>query len=301
MAKREVIKRYALIINKLRKRPATFSEIDDYLKRESELDECKLTVSKRTFQRDLEEIASIYNIEIVFDAKRQVYHIEYTSDPEIQNRLLEAFDIFNVLNVADGISGYMQFENRSPKGTENLISFIEAIKNNFQIKFTYRKFVDDEFSQRFVNPYLLKEFKNRWYVLAKDCKDHIVKSFAIDRITELEVINKKFNIDTSYNVEEIYRHCYGIISSTEFEPQEIILSFDAHQGNYIKTLPLHDSQTVLIDNEEELQISLKLYITHDFLMELLSHGDKLKVVKPLFLIDEMKTIFMKALKKYDNG
>lgn len=299
MAKREVIKRYALIINKLRKRPATFAEIDDYLKRESELDECKLTVSKRTFQRDLDEIASIYNVEIVFDPKRQVYHIAYSSEPEIQNRLLEAFDTFNVLNVADGISGYMQFENRTPKGTENLNAFIQAIKNQFQIKFTYQKFEDDDLSQRLANPYLLKEFKNRWYVLAKDCKDEVVKSFAIDRITELEITNKKFEIDASYNAEEIYRHCFGIISSTNFEPQEIILSFDAHQGKYIKTLPLHDTQNVLIDNEQELRISLQLYITHDFIMELLSHGDKLKVIKPQYLIDEMKNTFLKALKKYE--
>ena len=83
-------------------------------------------------------------------------------------------------------------------------------------------------------------------------------------------------------------------------PQEIILSFNAFQGKYIKSLPLHETQQVLIDNKNELQIKLKLYVTHDFVMELLSFGDNVKVLKPQSLITEIKHAYQNALKQYQN-
>jgi predicted DNA-binding transcriptional regulator YafY len=88
------------------------------------------------------------------------------------------------------------------------------------------------------------------------------------------------------------------MSPNDDGPKEIILSFDPDQGKYIKTLPLHESQQILIDKEDKLQIKLTLYITYDFIMELLSHGEKVKVLKPGSLADEIKAIHQKAFEKY---
>ena len=153
-------------------------------------------------------------------------------------------------------------------------------------------------SQRTAEPYALKEFKNRWYVLANDLKDNKVKSFALDRLTELEITRKKFQLPIDFDVNEHYKYCFGIISPNEHQPQEVILSFDPFQGKYIKTLPLHESQVILKDNEEELLIKLKLFLTHDFLMEILSYGDNVKVIQPESLIEELKTSYENALKLY---
>jgi predicted DNA-binding transcriptional regulator YafY len=81
-------------------------------------------------------------------------------------------------------------------------------------------------------------------------------------------------------------------------PQEVVLSFTSHQGNYLRTLPLHASQEILEDSENEFRIRLKLCITYDFLMELLSYGDKLVVIKPESLAGQMKTEFTQALNRY---
>ena len=97
---------------------------------------------------------------------------------------------------------------------------------------------------------------------------------------------------------EHFRFCFGIISPNETEPQEVIFSFLQFQGKYIKSLPLHESQEILADNENELLIRLKLFITHDFFMELLSHGENVKVIKPDTLISEMKSSYKKALDQY---
>ena len=298
MSKRESIARYNLIIKKLRKQPADFEQISTYLSLESELQEYNFNVSKRTFQRDLDDIRSLYNIDIVYDFSRKVYFIDLEEQPELNERILEAFDTFNALNITDRLSNYIHFEKRRPQGTENLYGLLHAIKNKVQISFSYKKFWEDEMSQRTAEPYALKEFKNRWYVLANDLKDNKVKSFALDRLTELEITRKKFQLPIDFDVNEHYKYCFGIISPNEHQPQEVILSFDPFQGKYIKTLPLHESQVILKDNEEVLLIKLTLFLTHDFLMEILSYGDNVKVIQPESLIEDLKTSYENALKLY---
>jgi predicted DNA-binding transcriptional regulator YafY len=298
MSIRESISRCNLIIKKLRNKPATFSEINDYLSLESELQGYNFVISKRTFQRDLQDIRSIYNIDIQYDYSQKVYFFEMEQQPVVSERILEAFDIFNALNISDRLSEFINFENRKPLGTENILGILHSIKKRFQIKFTYHKYCDEETSERVVEPLALKEFKNRWYVIANDLKDYTIKSFALDRLTALEITNKKFIENNSFNVNEHFKHCFGIIGPNENKPQEIVLSFHPIQGKYIKSLPLHYSQQIILDSENELRIKLKLVITFDFFMELLSFGEYLKVIKPSSLINDIKTSLINSLKQY---
>jgi predicted DNA-binding transcriptional regulator YafY len=298
MSKREFLSRYNLIINKLRKKPATFKEINDFLERESEIQEYKFTVSSRTFKRDLDDIRSLFNINIEYDFSKKVYFINDEGQLEVNDRMLEAFDTFQVLNISNGLSNYIHLEKRKPQGTENLYGLLHSIKNSLIIKFDYQKFWDSEATLRKAEPYALKEFKNRWYVLAKDFRDEQIKSFALDRLTNLEITSKKFKYPPNYNVEEHYKYCFGIISPNGQEPEEVILSFNTHQGKYLKTLPLHHTQEVILDTDDELQIKLKICVTHDFLMELLSFGDQVQILKPLGLVNEIKRIYTQSLNRY---
>lgn len=298
MSKREAISRYNLIIKKLRRCPATFAEIADYLIIESDLQAYNFNVSKRTFQRDIEDIRSLYNIDIQFDFSRKVYFIESEQLPDVNERILEAFDTFNALNISDRLSGYILFENRRPQGTENLYGLLHAIKNQVQIKFVYQKFWEDKPTHRQTEPYALKEFQNRWYLLGKDLKDNKVKSFALDRLTDLEISKQKFSGEINFDVNKHYEHCFGIIGPNTANPEEIILSFDPCQGKYIKSLPLHHSQQVIIDNDDELRIKLTLFITEDFVMEVMSHSYSVKVLQPKSLIDIIKQNGQKVLAHY---
>ena len=298
MKKRESIARYSIIINKLRRHPANFKEISDYLGRESKMQEYNFNVSKRTFQRDLEDIRSLYNIDIQYDFSRKVYYIDYDDQPDMNARILEAFDTFNALNLSDRLSNHIHFEKRRPQGTEHLYGLLHAIRNQVQIRFVYRKFWEDNLTNRVVEPYAVKEFRNRWYVLGRDMNDHQVKSFALDRLSELDITKKKFQLPVDFNVNDHYRYCFGIISPNDDKPEEVVLSFNAFQGKYIKSLPLHESQQVLIDNDQELRVQLTLFITHDFFMELLSYGANLKVLKPTRLVNDIKKSLEATLKQY---
>lgn len=305
MSKRGYISRYLLILKKLKAKPySTYEELQGYIDNQFDYlqmqdDTLNIGFSKRTFQRDIKEIRNIFGVDIEYSKSQKGYFI---SQSEMENmnfqRMIEAFDMFNSLNLAQDLTPFIHLEKRRPQGTENLYGILHSIKNKFQIKFSYQKFWEEEISQRTTEPYALKEFKNRWYILAKDNKDGNIKSFALDRLTNLEITNKTFDFPKTYNIEESYRYCFGIISPNDEEPQEIILSFDPFQGKYIKTLPLHDTQQVLIDNDDELQIKLKLCVTHDLIMELLSFGDNMKVLQPKSLIKEIKTAHQKAFKQY---
>jgi len=305
MSKRGYISRYLLILKKLKVKPySTYEELQAYIDHQFEYlqmqdDGLQIGFSKRTLQRDIKEISNIFGIDIEYSKKEKGYFISQ-SEKENMNfqRMMEAFEIFNSLNMAHDLKPYIHLEKRTPQGIENLYGLLHAIKNKFQIKFTYQKFWEDESSKRLAEPYALKEFKSRWYVMAKDKKDNHIKSFALDRLTNLEITNFTYQYPDNYSMEQNYRYCFGIISPNEEEPQDIILSFEPFQGKYIKTLPLHETQKVLVDNEDELRIKLKLYITHDFFMELLSLGDNVKVIEPKTLADEIKQAHENAFKQY---
>jgi predicted DNA-binding transcriptional regulator YafY len=298
MSKKESIARYNLIIKKLRKQPSSFSEISDYLAFESDLQEYNFNVSKRTFQRDIEDIRSVYNIDIQYDFSRKVYFIDFDEQPEVSERILEAFDTFNALNISDRLSKFIHFEKRKPQGTENLYGLLHAIQNRVQIKFIYEKYWGGEISNRAVDPYALKEFKNRWYVLGNDMKDKKIKSFALDRLSSLEITKKAFKIPLDFDVNSYFKNCFGIMSPNGETPEVVVLSFDPFQGKYIKSLPLHDSQQVIVDNDEEVRIKLSLFLTRDFLMEILSYGENVQVIEPKSLIGELKEELKNALSQY---
>lgn len=269
----------------------------DYLQMQD--DNLHIGFSKRTLQRDIKEIRNVFGIDIAYSKSQKGYFISQNENENMNfQRMLEAFDVFNSLNLAQDLTPFIHLEKRRPQGTENLYGLLHAIKNRLQIKFTYQKFWEEELSQRLVEPYALKEFKNRWYIMAKDSKDNNIKSFALDRLTNLEITNQAYQYPDNYSIEQNYRYCFGIISPNDQKPQDIILSFDPFQGKYIKTLPLHETQQVLLDNDEEMRIKLKLCLTHDLLMELLSFGDNMKVIEPKSLADQIKQAHEKAFSRY---
>ena len=305
MSKRGYISRYLLILKKLKVKPfSTYEELQAYIENQFDYlqmqdDNLQIGFSKRTLQRDIKEIRNVFGIDIDYSKSQKGYCIKQKENENMNfQRMMEAFDMFNSLNLAQDLTPFIHMEKRRPQGTDNLYGLLHAIKNRLQIKFTYQKFWEEELSQRLVEPYALKEFKNRWYLMAKDSKDNNIKSFALDRLTNFEITNHTFKYPDNYSIEQSYRYCFGIISPNDEEPQDIILSFDPFQGKYIKTLPLHHTQQVLLDNEEEMKIKLKLCLTHDLVMELLSFGEYMKVIKPKSLADQIKQAHQNAYRQY---
>ena len=287
---------------------ATLKQIERYVinKAKDATDErLQKGFSIKTFQRDIKDIEIHRGVEIKYSKAEKGYFISDRSgqDANLQKMLDTFFEssLFRMMN--KDVSKFIFLEKHKPKGAENLEKIIKAIKSKFQITFSYQNLwgeTSGKITQRLVAPYALKEFKNRWYLLAqdlKDPKDTRVKSYGLDRLTYLEITDKSFEYPKDYDVSERFKDYFGIVNPLDMKPQKIVLLFEKTQSEYVKKLPLHHSQTVSEDNE--LQIELQMCVTFDFIQELLSFGSQVKVLEPQSLIDEIKTAYKDALKQYE--
>ena len=300
MSTLDTLSRHTLIISHLRRAPATFKEISRMLERESNLNGYKLNISIRTFQRDCRDISSLYNIDIQYQPSIKAYSINFDHHSGISERMLEAFDTINAFKLESSLTDFIQFDTRKPKGTEHLHELIKAIKARQIISFLYESF---ERPGRFVvelEPFALKEFKGRWYLIGREVKSGNIKTYGLDRIEEITITPLKFQYPVDFNLKEYFKHSFGIFIIQDHFPMEVLLSFDTQTAKYILTMPLHPSQEVVQESEDEVLISLKLYLTPDFLSEILSYGEKVKVLKPQSLIDQVKNSLKNSFSNYND-
>lgn len=284
MAITNILLRRSLIMGKLRNKSLSWNEIETILERESETLGYDLMISQRTFQRDITAILSIYGVNISNDDNK--YKIEELDDEGFRH--MEALDVINLLKMGGNKQEAVSFENRRPLGTENLYELLTAINTQNIISFSHEKYYEDGVEARTVEPYLLKEFKSRWYLVGKDQRRQDIRIFGLDRISDIEFRKKKCRRPPVKELEALFAHSFGIfLPGQEQCVEEVILSFSPQQGRYILSHPLHKSQEVLVNNKEETRIRVKLYITHDFVMELLSHGRRVQVLQPEHLREEM--------------
>lgn len=284
MAKREYIQRHLLIIKKLKNSPSTFEEIQKYLLKQQELTEDNFEISQRTFQRDLNEIQSIYDTEIKFNKKERWYEIiEETQEKPIE-RIIEAFEMLNALNFSDSASKKILVEKRGGKGTEHMHVILHAIENKWIIRIRHKSYWKEEPEIRTVQPIAIKEAQNRWYLICFDVNKQDIRNFGLDRIQTIEITNQKCK-PLKVEVNQLYQHAFGI--ETNVPAVKIKLTFNAFQALYIKSLPLHHSQKLIMENDEYSQFEYFMHPTNDFIMEIMKYGENVKVEEPKELREDI--------------
>ena len=299
MSTRKTLIRYNKILKSLKASPKTFEELKDILERQSEDYGDDLSVSKRTFQRDMNDILSIFKIEIDFNHHIKKYEIK-TEDLEVSNRMLEAFNLFEVLSSTEKVQEYIYFDSYIETGEQYLQKIVQAIQQKKVLNFTYQKYWITDVSNRQLESYAIRLFKKRWYLIGKDLKDKQIKTFGIDRMSDLAIVNQKYTIPKDFSVQKMFENSFGIISKERPNDtvEKVILQLEPTQGKYIKSLPLHPSQKVIADQPDYLLISLELYITFDFVKEILSMGNLVKIIQPQSLIKQVKSNLQQALEQY---
>lgn len=299
MSKKLYIKRHISIINRIRKNSCSFAEIELYLEKLVYHSEENYAISKRTFERDLVEIRELYNIDIQYKRQSNTYVIEEENIDLKTQRIIESFEIYDFLSLPDLFSEFVLLEKRKPLATEYLQEIIFAIKNKYEILVSHAKFgkETDKIVPRLVYPLALKEALFRWYLVAFDPNDRQIKTFGLERISEIQTLKTIFLPDKIPSIEEKFRHSYGIITDGT-KPEKIVLSFSPEEANYIKTLPIHHSQKIIIENSNEFIVELFLSPTYDFIMEILSMSKEVKVIEPESLKEKIIVILENTLKKY---
>ena len=304
MAKNEQMLRLLFIEEFLRRRKdrgATYPEIADYLETQFAEKGLELKFTERTFQRDKLAIADVFGIQISYSRKKNAHFIEEEELELSQESVFDQLLLVEAYRETKGKADVMFFEPRRARGLEHLNGLIHAITQKKVLSFTYQKFWENEKSSKVVMPYALKEFKNRWYLLAADYQaknpSFFLKTYGLDRISDLNISNTSFKRE-NIDIEKAYKNSFGIISTLGKETQEILLKFDREQANYVKALPLHHSQTVIAENETETIFRVSLMPTYDFQREILSYGKRVQVLAPESFIQELKAEVEIMLKNF---
>ncbi|NRT16965.1 putative DNA-binding transcriptional regulator YafY [Flavobacterium sp. 28A] len=298
MSKLIFFKRYLYIIDRLRSHPSSFTELQEYVMNKFSKADIKtdFEYSVRTFERDKKDIQKLFGIIIQYDRKDKSYCIdEEEIEDQSVTRMMDAFSIHHALQEGNKFSPSVFLEKRKSLGTEHIHGIIHAIQNRFILKFTHQKHWDDDITERKVYPIAIKESQQRWYLIALDKKDEHIKTFGLDRISNLNITDTKFK-PISYNVEKEFKDAFGVET---YEPvQKIVLEFSWKQGNYIKSFPLHESQHILEENKKRVLIEIYIHPTHHIIMEILKLGSDVKVIEPLFLQNEVKKCIAEMGKLY---
>lgn len=284
MAKHDVIKRQFLIVEYLRKKPATFRQINDFLLKKQNETDYDLIISQRTFQRDCDEMLKLWGVEIAFNKRENYYEIVNDENNLYFDRIMEAFDTVAVLQKTKTVGNYLYLENRKSKGTEYFNGILHAIQNQLVVTFQLNSYWKPASFRRCV-PKAIKESQNRYYLIAYDLDKNDFRNYGLDRISNFTITSDKQKTP-DINVEEFYQHAFGI--ECYHDPLKIILEFVNDQKQYIKSLPLHTSQKIIQENNETFTIELFMHPTNDFVMEIMRYGAICEVKSPAFLRDRMK-------------
>lgn len=292
--------RYIHIIQKLsgKRKYIPADELISYLNLQMELRGYEVGLSIRTLQRDIKDIAEMFDVEIKNYRGYGYYVDERSEETDIRyQELLMNFDLLTSMNQSSQSVGFILPEHHRPKGSDSIPILISAIKEQRFVEFDYilvRK--GNKLISKSVKPHFLKESLGLWYLLALDEHDTL-KAYGIDRIQNINVADKTFKRDETINPDELFKHSYGIWDAPSMPVEEIELSYSPLDGKFIKTTPLHSSQKILIDNDIEFRISLRLRITNDFVMALLSRSASITVIKPPSLRTRIREIYKEAIER----
>ena len=200
------------------------------------------------------------------------------------------------------VNKFIQID-KSPyyQGKETLSELIKIISEKRIISIDYQKFGATQGKEYIIHPYLLKEYKNLWYLTGYVESYKSVRTFGIDRIKEFSVQEKRYDFieaeEIGFNADNFFKHCMGITALNQ-QPEKISLKFSPQQGNYIKTQPVHPSMHVVQDDEECFQIELELVNNYELRNWILGFGDTVEVLAPQSLRDEIALKVRTAAERY---
>lgn len=185
------------------------------------------------------------------------------------------------------------------QGIEYMPDIVEAIRQKNVIKFLYQPFTKTEGKKHTVHPYFIKEYNSRMYLIGKDIhptKESKFLTFSFDRMNDVLKMNQKFQ-EEIIDKESYFKSAIGI-SLPNKKPEKLVLQFDPAQANYLKSQPIHHSQKIEKETKNSFTISVELVINYELMAMLLGFGDKMKVLKPLTLATNIKSIAKNVFDQY---
>ena len=299
MTNQKTLRRYYLIIELVEKnRYPSNRGILNYLEAHD------IDISERSLERDRQNIRDEFGVYIIYDRTTRGYYIDKDASPEFDAflRFLEIASTAHLLtdSLAKGRDAlkYISFDMAGGlKNIELLKPLLEAVTQNRTVSFEHLNYKSGKLKKFTIEPYLLKEYRNRWYITGRLPKTDTMLTFGIDRIANLTVNTKKFTYDEDRDPKYNFLQIIGV-EYKEAKMERIVLSFTEFQGKYIKSLPIHYTQKTLIDDANEFRIEITVIPNYELIQYILMHNHNVKVLEPEWLAAEVKERLKKTLDQY---
>lgn len=286
----------------------TLGEISDLWRQQEESDGQEL--SRTTFNRHRDSILDIFGVIIECDRKDGYrYYIEneeVLKENSIQNWMFSTLSVSNMLDGNAGLQDRILLES-IPSGGDKLRQIIDAMRDNRRIRIQYHKYTSSESKPYTLEPYCLKLYNRRWYMLVKkadastpddDTKKGDLFIFSLDRIESIELLQTKFVVDKNFDAGVYFNDCFGIMVDGSLKAERIVLRAYGLEPYYLRDLPMHHTQKVIKKTDEYTDYELRLRPAEDFIQYLLSLSTWSRVLEPEWLVKEVQQRLKDGLDRY---
>ena len=286
---RHLLNRYIWILETIERYGRISRQELDMLWREADVSGGE-PLARRTFYNYRNGIEELLGITIGYNPSTFEYFIENSDNTsEFNGWLVNSMSINGMLSSASEIADCVMLEE-VPSARQHLSSVIDAIKSLRKIRFTYTPFYRQNPTEGIViAPYFLRIFRQRWYVIGYNDKDRKIKTYSLDRLSDITITEETYE-KPEIGVKEFFKNAFGIMTSMS-EAKTVTIKADSEQSKYFRALPLHPSQQEQLCDGYSI-FSYHLYITYDLVQELLSYGHRITVIAPVelraIIVDELR-------------
>ena len=272
-------------------------------------EDCPLSngpIPLRTFHEQRKGIKEMFGVEIVCD--RSHGNVYYVKNPEVLEKQKVAKWLLYKYSIPQGFATFNSMKDRIlleeiPLGTSFLDDIIEAMQKNLELRIDYQRYEgeqDEEHLQTFhIQPYALKVFNRRWYLLGFIKEKDGLRTIALDRILALKVLTNSFTLPENFDAQKYFSNVVGIFVNKDLPITKVIIRAYGIQAEYLRSTPLHKSQSEGNSKYGEFaEFTYRLCITPDLVTQLLAMGDKVEVLEPETLRERMKEEVRKMKQRY---
>ena len=293
---------YIWLLNTIARGPISRAAIDEKWAHANANEYKQDYLPESNFHRWKSTIEMLFRVNIKCNAFNE-YYIEEASDirdADLRSRLLNLMSMDSLLKDSKELSDQILFEP-VPSGEKFLAPIIEAMRDKCVLQMTYQGFGKPRPYTFPIEPYCLKMFKQRWYVLVYAPDIDEMRVYGLDRIHAIESTIEKYQLPEDFDAERYFRDAYGVtVLGDKQQPEKIVISIDEHQAEYLRTLPLHSSQKEIEPINGYPAFSFYLYPADEFLRELYAYGSDLEVHEPKWLREDFAKDAGKVNKMYNH-
>ena len=261
-------------------------------------------VDERTVQRDIKTIENELDYVIERKGSHPNRWYEIVEEPEektLVSRYLEHAGLAEILRKEatkkrDQRRSIYLDETQMTEGLGHVAVILDAIKNNIKLIVSHCKF-GGEPTERKVCPLFLKQYRHRWYLLAREDESDRTKSFGLDRILSVEPTDETFQFAEKDNHEVMYGHVIGLHGNEE-APETIRLWSETTHAGYLRSVKLHHSQHEVGETDGGVVFELHLVPNYEFFQQILMMESRVRILSPASAIDHMKAMLVGILERY---